>query len=157
VAEGLGGEAGVAQALLEQGAQGMAQLVRVERRHACLLGDLVADVAGALGSEPVVRPSARGGLEGDEEGRGAVVAGAQVSVDGAPGPLRDQGRALAVALAAQNEAVASPVGAVEAEQLADAGAGGEEQEEQRPITLLREAGGGEGGAIARLKGDHQRG
>ena len=145
VTEGLGGEAGVAQALLEEGAQSVAELVRVEGRHPRVLGELVADMAGALGGEPVIRTAAGGGLEGDEEGRGAVIAGAQVGVDGAPGPLRDQGGALAVALAPQDKAVACPIGAVEAEHLADAGAGGEEQEKERPVALLREAGGGEGG------------
>ena len=54
----------------------MAELVRVEGRHPSLAAELVADVAGALGGEPLVRPAARGGLEGDEEGWGAVVAGA---------------------------------------------------------------------------------
>ena len=73
MAEGLRGEAGVPDRLLEQGAQGVAELMGVEGGDGQLSGDPAADVSSPVGGEPVVRTAPGGGLEADEEGGGGVV------------------------------------------------------------------------------------
>ena len=50
--EGIGGEPGVAELLLDQGPQGMAQPVRMEMGDAEGSGDLRADVPGTRGRQP---------------------------------------------------------------------------------------------------------
>ena len=70
VTEGLGGEPSVADRLLQEGAQGMAQLVGVEGGDLQLASDLAADVPGAVGRQAIVRGSPGRPAGSSQRGRG---------------------------------------------------------------------------------------
>jgi hypothetical protein len=72
VAEGFGGEPGVAHRLLGHGPQGVAELVGVKRRDVELLGEVAAHVLGTGGGQPVGAGGLAGRLDADEQRGGGA-------------------------------------------------------------------------------------
>ena len=135
VAECFGGEPGVAHRLLEQGPEGVPQLVGVKRGDAESPGELAADVLRAGDGEAVGAGGFAGRLEADEQGGGVVLAGGEVLLDRGPRLVGHLDDAFAVTLAEHPQAVGFPVAAVEPEDLRDPGPGGQQQQDQRPVAL----------------------
>ena len=137
MAERVRGEPGVAELPLDERAERVSKAVRMEARNAEPAGRLGADVARAGRRQAVRRrrldAALRGGLEADEEGGGWVGAPGEVLVGGVTGAM---GPRVPCPLADDGEPLVASVRAVEAEDLRDAGAGGEEEEHQSAVTQL---------------------
>ena len=85
VAEGFGGEPGIARGLLEQCSKRVPELVWVKRRDVDLLGELAAIMLRTGNGEPVGAGGLVRRLQTDEQRGGVVFSGVEVVLDRGPG------------------------------------------------------------------------
>ncbi len=145
--EQLGGEAWVAELLLNDRPRRLLEAMRVQRGHPVRQAEPRADVLSPADREPL--PTA--GVAVTEEGwQWAVGAGREVRLDRGARVVGDHRGALDVALAAHDDPLVVPVGAVQLERLGDATAGGEQEGDERAVPELPLVRTAPGSAVTRL-------
>ena len=117
--------------------------MRMKRRYAKAQRELAADVMRALHAEPVLNQVLPGRLKADEQSGGAVLARVKVLAHRVARLVRNEHRALTIALADHSHGIGLPVAAVETQRLGDASPGRQQEQYERAIALLSESLGGQ--------------